>query len=969
MSKSGKDDEVQTPPLKPKRENSFVQSKPKEIRKQISENLPSPESELVKEKKKGKGEKQSEEEVAKGDGKGNVFRPKFRKDQEFGLSETFAVAVCVQSASGIKSITKHGSNAYASVSSFTSLGSVRWRSQVIPATTSPRWDSNYLIPRAEVGDYILAEIVHTPKKGFLGSVKVVFSKDVVKAAATNPERKVDLQLPLGVAVGTNHYKDTSDITGTLCISLQFLPIPDNCDASQTPRDKQGEARSIFAPSKELPATLDVIILQADYLFNPKKKKAADSDKDRLEAKADSRALLADGLVHCNPFCILRHGNQVYYTQKKEETCFPVWNEDCTFVIDDVKGCAPEADDSDDEDTSVDNIRYSQDFSSSESSKKNGSLSESQLLSFHDHAHGEKGSSGFKSTDSFAYVSENRSRFMTIEVYSADGDEKGSCIGLGSMAIKELAHQDPKNLVITLTSPPEVFEETGSMYAGTLHLRTQFCYTPERKKNALLASYGWPLRTLPCRVDTGDIVLFYNTNRSVFSLTIKFFSKSKWSHCGMVVRKPDNSLWIAEATQSSAVQLFPLEWRMANRFNRYHTISIRHLVVSRTPEMLYPLYSFLDIVQGRSYEKDVRKMFASLLGVGAKTFQAYRDQTMTCSEYIAACYQIMGLLHPKAHMSACIIPAFFAMKEVPLRHPPSSPSPSATLDKLILFRCAGHPMPLVSNKSPVVPWVDIFYGWDGTNGWDGQNPDTEKARQEKDVVILFTGKNRSLCRDMYATSALKQPFAKIAPKIDDLLRFWKDEVYLHNYAFRCQLCDLGGDEGIHWMAKMLEKWKESESSESVSLDKPTPPRIGSVRDTFPFSIDDCDATAVVCCFDPASESIEDDVQEVLDVLKPVANTMPVILCAVHLKGSKSNPLATRRAQEVSKSWEGRSVLVVEVFLETFRGFGTLARAGLSLMTGLSSPTDRVSSDKELPRKIGSASKHEKSKKNPDHCTVS
>ena len=56
---------------------------------------------------------------------------------------------------------------------------------------------------------------------------------------------------------------------------------------------------------------------------------------------------------------------------------------------------------------------------------------------------------------------------------------------------------------------------------------------------------------------GDIVLFYNTNLSVLSLAIKLFSKSKWSHCAMVVRREDGTAWLAEATQTSNIELYPL----------------------------------------------------------------------------------------------------------------------------------------------------------------------------------------------------------------------------------------------------------------------------------------------------------------------------------------------------------------------------------------------------------------------------
>ena len=124
--------------------------------------------------------------------------------------------------------------------------------------------------------------------------------------------------------------------------------------------------------------------------------------------------------------------------------------------------------------------------------------------------------------------------------------------------------------------------------------------------AMLIDYGWPLKTIPVRVNTGpfpcysfhctlspflisppffsgDMLLFYNRNASAFSLAIKFFrslslsegvflslltspcSDSKWSHCAMVVRKEDGTMWLAEATQSSNLELFPLGFFFCNLY--------------------------------------------------------------------------------------------------------------------------------------------------------------------------------------------------------------------------------------------------------------------------------------------------------------------------------------------------------------------------------------------------------------------
>ncbi len=153
--------------------------------------------------------------------------------------------------------------------------------------------------------------------------------------------------------------------------------------------------------------------------------------------------------------------------------------------------------------------------------------------------------------------------------------------------------------------------------------------------------------------TGDIVLF--SGKGGISTGIKWFTHSRWSHVGMVLRLPEWDavlLWesttlgnltdVESGREHKGVQLVPL----SERIHKYQgEASIRLLDIERTPEMLKELSLLRSEVKGRPYEKDKIELFKAAYD---GPFGANREDlsSLFCSEMVAEAYQRMGLLGEK-----------------------------------------------------------------------------------------------------------------------------------------------------------------------------------------------------------------------------------------------------------------------------------------------------------------------------------
>ena len=157
--------------------------------------------------------------------------------------------------------------------------------------------------------------------------------------------------------------------------------------------------------------------------------------------------------------------------------------------------------------------------------------------------------------------------------------------------------------------------------------------------------------------TGDIVL--SSGKGGISTAIKWVTKSKWSHIGMVLRIPDYEMVLVwEATTLSNIadvragkarkgeQLVPLR----ERINKYvGEAVIRQLSVGNagqswklTTAQTKNLAKLRSKFKGRPYEKSQRELLrAAYDGPWGDNVEDF--SSLFCSELVAAAYQTLGFL--------------------------------------------------------------------------------------------------------------------------------------------------------------------------------------------------------------------------------------------------------------------------------------------------------------------------------------
>ena len=164
------------------------------------------------------------------------------------------------------------------------------------------------------------------------------------------------------------------------------------------------------------------------------------------------------------------------------------------------------------------------------------------------------------------------------------------------------------------------------------------------------------------LDTGDIVLFSGTG--FISRMIQTFSRSIWSHVGMVIKSVDWDmilLWesttlskikdIESREQTQGVQLVPLSERVKCYAN--DKVAFRKLEgVRRDENMREVLRKFRQDMKGREYEKS---KFELLKAAYDGPFGANEEDlsSIFCSELVAEAYQRMGLLMDNEEMEGYV----------------------------------------------------------------------------------------------------------------------------------------------------------------------------------------------------------------------------------------------------------------------------------------------------------------------------
>jgi hypothetical protein len=169
-------------------------------------------------------------------------------------------------------------------------------------------------------------------------------------------------------------------------------------------------------------------------------------------------------------------------------------------------------------------------------------------------------------------------------------------------------------------------------AGKVHVILQKTTKPDA---GLLSYFGAPLRSIPLRLEAGDIILINNSE--FYRHTIKIATGSEWDHIAMIVRRRGtDALMLFEATVEG-VDVFRLDLRL-DFYRETAKLGIRRLQLPRTPEMIDALTLFV--------EETIGKPYSSLMNI----LRAYNGTALTndsssffCSQLIAEAYQRMGLL--------------------------------------------------------------------------------------------------------------------------------------------------------------------------------------------------------------------------------------------------------------------------------------------------------------------------------------
>ncbi|GJQ10180.1 hypothetical protein GpartN1_g1971.t1 [Galdieria partita] len=121
--------------------------------------------------------------------------------------------------------------------------------------------------------------------------------------------------------------------------------------------------------------------------------------------------------------------------------------------------------------------------------------------------------------------------------------------------------------------------------------------------------------LPPGLDSGDLVLF---NRRCLSMSpygalicglSKLFSKSRWDHVGLIVRKENGNLFLLEANLSG-VKLRPLEERLKRSHS--HEIAIRRLSIVRTEAFRQKLLDFVNHTINLPYETSTSSLLSTII---------------------------------------------------------------------------------------------------------------------------------------------------------------------------------------------------------------------------------------------------------------------------------------------------------------------------------------------------------------------
>ena len=144
-------------------------------------------------------------------------------------------------------------------------------------------------------------------------------------------------------------------------------------------------------------------------------------------------------------------------------------------------------------------------------------------------------------------------------------------------------------------------------------------------------------------------------RTNLSAGIKWFTTSRWSHIGMVVRSHERlspMLWesnrvaavpdLLDRRHKSGVQLVDFGERIAVEKG---PIAVRRLNRAVSRPMKVALEDLLEVLADRPYERNILELVRAAWDGPFGHIRSPNLSSVFCSELVAEAYQVMGLLTP------------------------------------------------------------------------------------------------------------------------------------------------------------------------------------------------------------------------------------------------------------------------------------------------------------------------------------
>lgn len=178
-----------------------------------------------------------------------------------------------------------------------------------------------------------------------------------------------------------------------------------------------------------------------------------------------------------------------------------------------------------------------------------------------------------------------------------------------------------------------------------------------------------VKALLAQADSGDLVLF--SGKGLVSGTIRLFTRSRWSHVGLVVRDPQNGealLLESTSTDESAdislgrpvrgVQVV----RLAEKLAAYDgAIALRKLEMEDRPaEFDQQLQEIVGLWRYREYKSFTLTLALDFLSANRRPQRVHQ---VFCSELVAEVYKRLGIMCRSVRSSRCV-PGDFGLDRNP-----------------------------------------------------------------------------------------------------------------------------------------------------------------------------------------------------------------------------------------------------------------------------------------------------------------